>query len=116
LTREATMTKRDLLDIIELLLKDITRLYSKGPSEEEKKELDQLADELDEAQNKLAKRVIQENDAKYVDLTDKLGEVNSQIKDDLTKLEQLRKILDGIKQAVKLIIEIVELVGAAAKK
>lgn len=108
------MTKRDLLDIIESLLEGINVLISKGPSEEEKKELDELADELDEAQNKLVKLMIQENDAKYVKLTEKLDEVNSQIKDDLTALENLRKILDGIKQAVGVVIEIVKLVGAAA--
>jgi NurA-like 5'-3' nuclease len=114
LTREAIMTKRDLLDIIESLLEGINVLISKSPSEEEKKELDELADELDEAQNKLVKLMIQENDAKYVKITEKLDEVNSQIKDDLTALENLRKILDGFKQAVGLVIEIVKLVGAAA--
>src|SRR4030067_1333343 len=105
------MTKKDLLDIIESLLEAINSLYAKGPTEEEKKEMDDLAEELDQAQNKLVKLMIRENDAEYVGLTEKLDAVNSQIKDDLTALEGLRKLLDGVKQGGEGIPESVKLVG-----
>jgi hypothetical protein len=108
------MTKKDLLDSIESLLEVINSLYSKGPSVEEKKEMDELADKLDKAQNRLVKLMIQENDAEYVKLTGELGAVNSRIKHDLTALEKLRKILDGVKQAVELTTEIVKLLAVAA--
>ena len=108
------MTKKDLLDNIELLLEVINSLYSKDLSEEEKKEMGELADKLDKAQNRLVKLMIQENDAKYVKFTEELGAVNSRIKQDLTAFEKLRKILDGVKQAVELITEIVKLLGVAS--
>jgi len=108
------MTKKELLDIIESLLEAINSLYAKGPTEEEKKEMDDLAEGLDQAQNKLVKLMIRENDAEYVGLTEKLAAVNSQIKDDLTALEGLRKLLDEVKQGVELITAIVKLVGVAA--
>ena len=108
------MTKKDLLDNIESLLVVINSLYSKDPSEEEKKEIDELAEKLDRAQNRLVKLMIQENDAEYVRLARDLGAVNSQIHHDLTALEKLRKILDGVKQSVEVITEIVKLVEVPA--
>ena len=120
------MTRKDLLDIIEYVLEVINNLYSKRPSEEEKKEpgdkkketgkwaddLDEWADELDMAQNQLAKSIIQENDAEYLKLTEELGAVISGIRKDLIELENVRDIVGGVKGAVGLITQIVTLLGA----
>jgi hypothetical protein len=109
LTGEAGM--KDLLDIIEFLLEVINNLSSKSPSEEEKKELDELADKLDMAQNRLVKLIIKENDAEYRKITGELGAVISGIKKDLIELENLKNILSGVKQAVELITQVVMLLG-----
>jgi hypothetical protein len=110
------MTKKELLDSIESLLININILISKVPSENEEKELDDLAGKLDKAQNRLVKLMIRESDAEYLKLAGELGKVNSRIKQDLTALETLGKALEGVKQAVALISGIVELCAVAAGK
>ena len=119
------MTKKDLLDSIEFLLEVVNNLYSKGTGEDATKEpgdkkkehdkwaddLDEWADELDTAQNRLAKRIIRENDTGYVKITGELGTVISGIKKDLTELENVRNVLNGVKQAVGLVTQVVTLLG-----
>lgn len=108
------MTKRELIDIIELLFEVINDLYARGPGAEEKKQLDGLADTLDRAQNRLVKLMIRENDARYVELTEELGAVNSRIKQDLIGLGAVNKLLDEIRQATDLVANIVLLFGVVA--
>lgn len=105
------MTRKDLLDIIESLLEVVNNLSSKGPDEEEKKKLDQLADALDTAQNSLMKLIVKEHDAEVVRLGKELGAVQARIRKDLTELEKMQNILDGIGQAVALTTEIIKLSG-----
>ena len=105
------MTRKDLLNIIESLLEVVNNLSSKGPDEEEKKKLDQLADALDTAQNNLMKLIVKEHDAEVIRLGKELGAVEARIRSELTDLEKLKGILDRIGQAVALATEIIKLSG-----
>ncbi len=108
------MNRRELLDCAEWLLEVINSLLSKGLTVEEKGELEELAGELDVKQNELAHAIIRENDEKYLALVERLMEVNSAIKKDLTEFETVRKSIDGVKQGVAAITDIVKLGAALA--
>jgi cob(I)alamin adenosyltransferase len=105
------MTKEDLIGIIDGLQAAINEAVARGPSLEQQKQLDQLADGLTDAQGELVKAIIREDDPEYVKATADLAKVNDKIKADLTAMAQLAAILDGIKQAVELVMAILKLVG-----
>ena len=105
------MTKEDLLGKIDELLTDIDEAVARGPSDEQQKELDQLADKLTDAQGKVAKAIIEGNDPKYKEPYDKLADVNAKIRADLVAVAALAVILDGIKQGVELVMAILKLAG-----
>ena len=106
------MTKDELLEMTDKLFEVLNELYSRDPSGTEKSKLDEQRDKLDDAQRKLVKLIIKEDDAEYVTLTNELAVVNTRIKEDLTDLATLNQTLQNIEQAVGLITQIVALAAA----
>ena len=103
------MTKIELLDTIVSLLGSIADAVDLAQNQNDKDDLNELRDTLNEARNKLSQLIINEQDKNYIQLTDQLGAVNSKIKELLTELAKLAVIIDGIKQAVDIVIEIAKL-------
>ena len=107
------MTKKELLDLIDSMFDTITFLYSKNPGESIAMELGRLSDELDRAQNRPVRIIIRQNDSEYERLSAELNAVNSQLQQDLSDLQSISKLLDGITEAVQLVMSIVKLLAVA---
>ena len=105
------MEKLELIKTIGNIIIEIDMLRSESTDEPDIRDrLDELRDELNSYQRSISRNFINENTTEFTNLTETLGEINSELRQSINEVNSVAEMLDTIVDFVGIVQKIVELI------
>jgi hypothetical protein len=110
------MTKSELLDNIEQVIEKIDVISTNWiPGDPVRMELDKRRDYLDGQQREVARRIFQENNSQYKQITGELKDVNTSLQESLDDITRIVQALELAKKFAELVDEALKTAAVLAK-